>query len=70
MLFRKYAFYSNSLSTVATISSLIISKIIPACFRCSNNFNLSQGSLGFYDKNIVEVSEGLTSGDLSNFLRD
>ena len=34
--------YSNNLSTIATISSLIKSELFPACFSCSNKFNLSQ----------------------------
>ena len=45
--------YSNNLSTIATISSLIKSELFPACFSCSNNFNLSQSSSGSDDKKIV-----------------
>ena len=36
--------YSNNLSTIATISSLIKSELFPACFSCNNNFNLLQSS--------------------------
>ena len=45
--------YSNNLSSIATISSLIISEFFPACFSCNNNFNLLQSSSGSDDKNIV-----------------
>ena len=62
--------YSNNLSTIATISSLIISELLPACFSCNNIFNLSQSSLGSDSKNIVEIPEAMTAGDLSNFLGD
>ena len=41
--------YSINLSTIATISLLIMSQLIPACFSCSNNFNLSQSSSGSDD---------------------
>ena len=42
--------YSNNLSTIATISSLIMSELFPACFYCNINFNL-QSSSGSDDKN-------------------
>ena len=45
--------YSNNLSTTATISSLNISELLPACFSCNNNLNISHSSLGSDDKNIV-----------------
>ena len=45
--------YSNNLSTIAMISSLILPKLFPACFSCKDNFNLSQSSIGSDDKNIV-----------------
>ena len=64
--------YSNNLSTIATISSLIKSELFPACFSCSNNFNLSQSSLGSDDKNIVfetPQAETIKPGDFSNFIR-
>ena len=64
--------YSNNLSTLATISSLIISELFPACFSCYNNFNLLQSSSGSDDKNIVfETPEAETSkpGELSNLIR-
>ena len=41
--------YSNNLSTIATISSLIISELFPACFSCNNILNLSQSSLASDD---------------------
>ena len=44
--------YSNNLSTIATISSLIMSELFPACFSCNNHFNLHDSS-GSDDKNIV-----------------
>ena len=37
--------YSNNLSTIATISSLINSELFPPCFSCNSNFNLSHNSL-------------------------
>ena len=45
--------YSNSLSTIATFSSSIISEIFPACFSRNNKFNLSQISVGSDYKFIV-----------------
>ena len=33
--------YSNNLSTIATISTLIVSELFPACFAFSNYFSLS-----------------------------
>ena len=62
--------YSKSLSAIATISSLILSKIIPALFSCRNNFNLSQISLGFSGKNIAELPEAMIAGDLRIPIRD
>ena len=43
--------FSNNLSTIAIISSLIMSELFPACFSCSNNFNLSDNSSGFFGRN-------------------
>ena len=61
--------YSNSLSTIATISPLIILELFQACFCRSNNFNLSQSSSGSDDKNIVfETPKSMIAGDLSNFI--
>ena len=63
--------YSNNLSTIATISSLIMSELFPASFSCNNNFNLSQSSSGSEDKKIVfqtPEAETIKPGDLSNFL--
>ena len=45
--------YSKNLSTIATVSSSIISEIFPASFSCSNKFNLLHSSLGSEDENIV-----------------
>ena len=62
--------YSNNLSTIAMISSLIILELFPACFSCNNNFNLSQSSLGSEDRNIVfGTPEPIITGDLSHFIR-
>ena len=64
-------FYSNNLSTMATISLLIISELFPACFSCNNNFNLLYSSSGSDDKNIVfetPQAETLKPGDLNNFI--
>ena len=61
--------YSNNLSTIATISSLIKSELLPACFSSNNNFYLSQSSSGSDDKNIVfERPEAIILGELSNFI--
>ena len=55
--------YSNNLSIIATISSSIKLELIPPCFVCNNNFNLSQSSLGLDDKNIVfETPEAMIAG--------
>ena len=54
------------------ISSLFMSELIPACFSCSNIFNLSQSSSGSGEKNIVfEIPEAETNipGDLSILIR-
>ena len=60
--------YSNNLSIIATISSLNILELLPACFSCNNNFNLSQSSLGSDDNNFVlEVPEAMIAGDSSIF---
>ena len=45
--------YSNNLSTIATISSLIMSELFPAFFSCNNNFNLLQSSSGSDVKIII-----------------
>ena len=45
--------YSKNLSTIATVSSSIISEFFPASFSCSNKFNLLHSSLGLEDENIV-----------------
>ena len=59
--------YFNNLSIIAKISTLIITELLPACFYCNNNFNLSQSSLGSDDKIIVfETPVAIIAGDLSN----
>ena len=60
--------FPNNLSAIATISSSIILEILPACFSCDNDFNLSHNSLGSDGKIIVEVPEAMIAGDLSNFI--
>ena len=64
--------YSNNLSTIATISSITISELFPACFFCNNNCNLSYNSSGSDDRNIVfetPEAETIKPGDLSYFIR-
>ena len=61
--------YSNNLSTIATISSLIKSELFPPCFSCNNNLNLSQSSLGSEDRIIVlHIPEAKIAGELSIFI--
>ena len=63
----------NSLSAIATISSLIILEFFPACFSCSNNFYPSQSSLRLDDKNFVFDSlrkPAIVASDLSSFIKD
>ena len=63
--------YSNNFSTIATVSSLFKSELLPACFSCNNHFNLSHNSLGSDVKNLVfEISEAKATVlcDLSNFI--
>ena len=63
--------YSNNLSIIATISSLIMSELFPACFSSNNNFNLSHNSLASDDRNIVfetPEAETIKPGELSNFI--
>ena len=64
--------YCNSLSTLAMISSLNKSELLPACFSCNNNFNLLHNSSGSDDKNIVfetPEAETIKPGYLSSFIR-
>ena len=59
-------FYSNNLSTIATISLLIISELFPACFHCRNCVDSSHNSLGSDDKiNVFQTpeAESLKSSD-------
>ena len=63
--------YSNNLSIITTISSLVMSELFPACFSCNNNFNPSHNSLGSDDRNIVfqtPEAETIKPGELSNFI--
>ena len=63
--------YSNKLSSITTLSSLIISKWFPACFSYSNNFNRSHFSFGSDVKNILfelPEEEIVKPGDLGNFI--
>ena len=64
--------YSNNLSTIAMISSSIMSEKLPACSSCINNFNWLNNSLGSEVKIIVfEIPEAeiLKPDDFSNFKR-
>ena len=45
--------FSSNLSTIAMISSSILSELFLVCLSCSNTFDLSHSSLGSDDKNIV-----------------
>ena len=60
--------FSNNISTIATISSLIMSEFFPACFSCNNNFNLILNSSESDDKNVVEIPEAILAGDFSNLI--
>ena len=63
--------YSNKLSLIATISSLIMSEFLPACFSSSNKPNMSQKLFGSVGKNLVlEIPEAETIilGDLSIYI--
>ena len=68
--------YSKNLSTRATISSLNMSEVFPACISCSNIFILSDNSSGFserynfFENDFFETPEAETikPGDLSNFI--
>ena len=63
--------YSNNLSTIATISSLIMLELFSACFSCSNNFNQLHNSSGSGNKiNVFETSQAETvkPGNISNFI--
>ena len=53
---------SNSLSAIATISSIFILDVFPASFFCSNSFILPQSSLG------LEINHLVCEKDF--FLRD
>ena len=62
--------YSNTLSNIAIVSSLIILEILLACFSCGNNVHVSHKSSGSDGKNIVfETPEAMIAGDLSSFIR-
>ena len=36
---------------------------ISACFYCNSTFNISQSSLRFFGKNVVEIPEVIIAGD-------
>ena len=55
--------YFDNLSAIATISSLTMPEIFPACVPCSNIFILSQISLAFSCGKIVEIPEAMIAGD-------
>ena len=60
--------YSNTLSTIATTSSSIKLELLPPCFSCNNNRNLSQSSLGSEDGTIVlDIPEAKITGEKSIF---
>ena len=64
--------YSNNLSSITTISSLIISELIPAFFSCCNIFHLSQSSSELGGKTVVFETpyvETNKPGDLGIFIR-
>ena len=63
--------YSNLLSTIATVSSSVISELLPACLSCDNYYIRSQSSLGFFDKTLVfekPEAETIIQCDLGNFI--
>ena len=61
--------YSNTFSIIATISSSIKLELLPPCFSCNNNFNLSLNSFGSDDKNYVsETPESMIAGLSSNLI--
>ena len=63
--------YSNKLSTVVWISSLIMSELFPACFHCNNNFNLLHNSSRSDDRIIIfEIPDAIIAGDFNNFISD
>ena len=57
--------YSNNLSTIGKICSSIKLDLLPPCFFCNSNFNLSQSSSGSDDKNLFEIPEAILAGDSS-----
>ena len=63
--------YSNGSSTIATISSVIMSEMFPACYFCSNSFKLLHIMLGLDDKiTVFEIPEVMIAGDLKNLIKD
>ena len=61
---------SINFAAIAMISSSIIFELLPACFSCSNIFDLLQSSLGSDDKNFVKRPETLIVVELSKFIRN
>ena len=71
MLFLRYAFVFYCVINYS--NDFIINKLelLPPCFSCNNNLNLSQSSFGSDDKKIVfEIPEDMIAGDLSNLIID
>ena len=63
--------YSNSLSTIAKISSLIMSELYPACFSCNNNFTLLHKSSKSDDRIIIfGTPDAIIAGDFNKFISD
>ena len=63
--------YSNNLSTIATISSLIMLESFPACFSCNNNFILLHNSSGSVHRSFIfEIPDAIRAGDFNNFISD
>ena len=68
--------YSISLSALVKLSSPIILEFFLACFSCSNNFILSQSSLGsddnylVFEKKFSSKDHALIPSDLSNLIGD
>ena len=45
--------YSDKLSNIETVCSIIKTELFPACFSSNNNFMLSHISLGFSERKLV-----------------
>ena len=60
--------YSNNLSAIAIVFSMVESQLLPAGCFCNNIFTLSQSSLEISDKIFVETPESMIAGGSSNLL--